>query len=193
MYKSILLSSLLLVSLSVYAEEEPLCQDAQTVENIMLEIDEHEIAATICQLDDEIILLSDRPVKKDHLVYAGLNVGLPYMGYHLMYAQNRNGKPFLHVTTAVDSSLGGSSFRIETGRHNFSNSLFSGGTLRLYQGLHEERAMMIGPTIGIAGTRSRVAGHVSLSYLAIYNSKIDGMQHGPEFSMGVRLRLNKPK
>jgi hypothetical protein len=180
-----------LFSLSSFAQSLAECDGH--IDQTIIDTGKEKVTALICQQGDDVLLMTDKPVKKEHLVYAGLNVGMPYFGMAATYAQNRDGRPFLHVTSTLDGSLGANGIRLEAGKHPFHNALFAGASIRGYDSANKQYGLVAGPTIGLAGTRSRVTGYLSLSYMVGYDQRVGGMTHSPELSMGVRLRLFKSR
>jgi hypothetical protein len=175
-----------LLSCLALAQDASLCDAGSPVDRVQIT---EKVGGIICKKGDEVLILPEKAVKREHLFHAGVSVGMPYFGYNVMYAQLKDGKPLLHVTTSIEGSLGANGVSVEAGSHFRKNSIFAGGTMRYYNGVTDQRGFMAGPTIGLAGTRSRVTGSVSFSYLAGYDTRVGGLVQGPELSLGLRVRL----
>lgn len=189
--KLLLFAILSFLSLSAVAQSLSDCDGH--IDQTVIDTGKEKVSAMVCQQGEDVLLIADQPVKKEHLVYAGLNAGMPYFGMAATYAQNRNGKPFLHVTSTFEGSLGANGIRLEAGRHPFHNALFAGASARGYDSGVQQYGLVVGPTIGLQGTRSRVTGYLSLSYMVGYDQRVGGVTHSPELSTGLRIRLFKSK
>lgn len=156
------------------------------------------VKAVVCQQGDDVIVMTDTPIDRQHLIYAGLSLGMPWLvSGGLTYAQLKNGRQNFHISANLDGSLGGNGISSTFGKHPFGNTIFYGGSARGYQGLPGEGGFQMGPSIGISGGKKFITGHitlsymVTLSYMAGYDSRVGGFSHTPEISMGLRIRLFK--
>lgn len=147
--------------------------------------------AQLCQQGDEVVLVTDEPINRQHLLYGGLNLGLPYLGMELTYVQKKGNEQIFHISSALEGSLGSNGIAVRGGYHPFGNAFFIGGTARGYQGLPGEGGLQAGPTIGLSTGGRLISGHVGVSFLAGYDSRVGGMTYSPEFVMGLRIRLLK--
>lgn len=181
---------LLVLSFNSFAALEDLC-DEGTIEQDILQTTNEDIPAVVCKNGEDLLVLPDRPVPTKHLVYGGVNIGMPYLGVGLTYAQMKENRQKFHLSANLEGSLGSNGVSLQGGVHPWGNSLFAGGTTRYYNGLPGENGFQLGPTIGLSTARRRVAGHVSLSLLGGYDSRQGGATLSPELSMGLRIRLFK--
>lgn len=181
---------LLILSFNSFAALEDLC-DEGTIEQDIIQIEKEDIPAIVCKDGEDLLVLPDRPVPTTHLVYGGVNIGMPYLGVGLTYAQMKDNRQKFHLSANLEGSLGSNGVSLQGGYHPWGNSLFAGGTTRYYNGLPGENGFQIGPTLGISTAGRRVAGHVSLSLLGGYDSRQASTTVAPEISLGLRIRLFK--
>ncbi len=163
-------------------------EDCQKID---LEVEDKVIEADLCQSEDEVTILSDTPIKREHLLYAGLNLGLPFMGVELTYVQLRDQAQFFHTSLALEGSLGGSALTLRGGYHPFGNGLYAGGLARGYEGLPGDWGFMVGPTLGIAGGKKFLTGQLGISYVGGYDSRVGEATFAPDITLGIRIRLFK--
>jgi hypothetical protein len=181
---------LVVFSTNSFAALEDQC-DPGTIEQETIQAEGEDIPAVVCKQGEDLLILPDRPVKTTHLIYGGVNIGMPYLGVGLTYAQMRDNRQKFHLSTNLEGSLGSNGVSVQAGLHPWGNSLYAGGTTRYYNGLPGEFGYQLGPSLGISTAGKRVAGHVSISYLAGYDSRMGGLNMQPEVSLGLRIRLFK--
>jgi hypothetical protein len=189
--KQILCLALLACSFHTLAFETDLCDHHLPIDHHQLNTPNGDIPAIVCQQGDDILVLTDEPVPKEHLLYGGVSLGMPYVGMGLTYSHLNNGKQNFHVSATLEGSLGSNGLSIQYGKHPFGNAVFYGGTVRGYRGLPGEGGFQLGPTIGLSGGSKRITGLISLNLLAGYDSRMARLTVAPELSMGLRIRLLK--
>ena len=181
----------LILSFHSYAFETDQCDQDSPIDFHELPTPEGFIPAVICKQGSDVLVMTDRPVSRQHLLYGGVNIGMPYIGMGLTYSQLNSERQNFHISATLEGSLGSNGLSIQYGKHPFGNSFYVGGTGRGYRGLPGETGFELGPTIGVSGGSSRITGQISLSYLAGYNTRMGRMTNSPELSMGIRIRLFK--
>ena len=188
-----ILTLLVLFSFKTFAEETDQCDPSSPQERHVISTpDAENVEAVVCQQGDDVLVMTDTPIDRQHLLYAGLNLGMPWLvSGGLTYAQLKNGKQNFHISANLDGSLGGNGISSTFGKHPFGNSIFYGASARGYRGLPGEGGFQMGPSIGISGGKKLITGHITLSYMAGYDSRVGGFSHTPEISMGLRIRLFK--
>ncbi len=189
---TLILFTLVTLSLYSYAEANELCDKNSPIDIHQITTPGGDFEATVCQQGEDVLILSDRPIERNHLIYAGLNIGMPWLlGAGLTYSQLRQGRQQFHIAANLDGSLGGNGISAEYGQHPFGNSIYYGGLVRGYKGLPGEGGFQMGPMVGISGGKRAITGHISVGFLGGYDSRVGGAQFSPEISMGLRIRLFK--
>lgn len=186
----LLLATIALPALAQEATPQ-VCDGKSAIERVEIETGKEKVDAQLCQQGDEVVIVTDKPVRRQHLLYGGLNLGLPYMGLELSYVQKKDERQVFHISSALEGSVGANGIDLRGGYHPWGNALFIGGTARGYQGLPGEGGFQAGPTIGLSTGGRIISGHVGLSFLAGYDSRVEGMAYSPEFVIGLRIRLLK--
>jgi hypothetical protein len=155
-----------------------------------LQVDENQtVMATICRQGDDVIVTTSHAVPKSSLIYFGLNLGIPFLGYEFTYSRLKNGNLHYHLSLGGEGSLGGSAVSLRAGFHPMGNAFFVGGKANVMSNAQGVNEFLLGPTVGFSGGRRFVTGHIGLSLLADYNPKYQVVNPVPELVMGVRLRL----
>jgi hypothetical protein len=191
---TLILTLLILFSFKSFAVDTDQCDPSSPQERHVISTpDAANVEAVVCQQGDDVLVLTDAPIDRHHLLYAGLNLGMPWLvSGGLTYSQLKNGKQNFHISANLDGSLGGNGISAIYGKHPFGNSIFYGGIARGYKGLPGEGGFQMGPSIGISGGKSIITGHITLSYVAGYDSRNPtGLSATPEVSLGLRIRLFK--
>jgi hypothetical protein len=189
--KILTLATLALISFNTLAADIGQCDKDSPIDRQQLSTPDGEVEAVVCKQGEDVLVLTETPVSKEHLIYGGVSIGMPWLGMGLTYSQLNNGRQNFHISATLDGSLGGNGVSIQYGKHPFGNSLFYGGTVREYYGLPGERGYQIGPTVGLSGGSKRITGVVSISMLGEYNTRTVRATLAPEVSMGIRIRLFK--
>lgn len=189
--KKIICLALLACTFHALAFETELCDKNSPIDQHQLITPDGEISAVVCQQGKDILVLTEQPVPKEHLLYGGVSLGMPYLGMGLTYSQLNSGRQNFHISASLEGSLGSNGLAIQYGKHPFGNSVFYGGTVRGYRGLPGEGGFQIGPSIGLSGGSKRITGMISLNLLGGYDSRMGQMTMSPEYSMGLRIRLFK--
>ena len=186
----LILFAFVTLSLYSYAEANELCDNNSPVEVHQITTPGGDFEATICQQGKDVLVLSDRPIEKNHLLYAGLNMGMPWLlAGGLTYSQLRQGRQEFHIAANLEGSLGGNGVSVEYGKHPFGNSIYYGGLVRGYKGLPGEGGFQMGPMVGVSGGKRAITGHISLGFLGGYDSRVGQATLVPEVSLGLRIRL----
>lgn len=188
--KQLLSIAMLIFSIHAFAFETELCDKNSPIDTQQLMTPEGEVNALICKQGEDVLVLTEEPVPKEHLLYGGVNLGMPFLGMGLTYSQLSQGRQNFHISANLEGSLGSNGMSIQYGKHPFGNSVFYGGTIRGFKGIPGDRGFQLGPTVGLSGGSWRVTGLVSLSLLGGIESRA-GFTVMPEFSMGLRIRLFK--
>jgi len=152
---------------------------------------EGDVSVTMCTKGNDLLILPERPVKKSYLLYGGLQIGIPYLGFGLTYVEQKNGKQDIHLNANLEGSLGSNGVSIQYGKHPFKNLFFYGATARAYLGVPGEKGVEMGPTVGLMGGEKLITGFLTLSVLGGYNTRMDSLTLNPELSVGLRVRLFK--
>ncbi len=189
--KKMILLAMIIFSFQSFAFELDQCDKNSPIDEHTLSTPSGEVAAIVCKNGDDVLVLTENPVPKEHLLYGGVYLGMPYLGMGLTYSQLNHGKQDFHISATLEGSLGSNGLSIQYGKHPFGNSIFYGGTIRGYNGLPGEKGFNLGPTLGLSGGSRRITGLISLSLLGGYNTRMDRMTVDPELSMGLRIRLFK--
>jgi hypothetical protein len=174
------------------------CEMSESASRVNIPTDGASVPGTICKVNGELLVFPDLPVKKEHLLYFGLNAGLPFMGYDLTYVQKMNARQVFHASLGIEGSLGSSALSLKGGYHPWGNSIFAGGTARVQRDAHGNPGFMLGPTIGLSGGGRRITGQLGISFLGELQT-LPGMTPSvalhvlPEVSMGIRIRLFKSR
>jgi hypothetical protein len=173
----------------VHAQDSSLCDQSSKIDRVQIT---EKVDGIICKDGEDVLVIPEKEVKTEHLVYAGFSMGMPWiLGGDVTYANRVNGRANYHITGALLGSLGANGVKLEYGKHPFKNSFFVGATGTYYQGLIGQYGLMAGPTIGFAGTRSGITGQIGLSLLGGHDTRAGGFTTMPEVTMGLRIRLFK--
>lgn len=172
-----------------HAQDSTYCDQNSPVDRIQIT---EKVEGIICKDGEDVLIIPEKEVKTEHLVYAGFSMGMPWLlAGDITYANRVNGRANYHVTGTLAGSLGANGVKLEYGKHPFKNSFFVGATGTYYQGVVGQYGLMAGPTVGFAGTRSRITGQIGLSFLGGYDARAARFQTMPEVTMGLRIRLFK--
>lgn len=188
-----ILAFLVFISFKTFAVETDQCDPSSPQERHVISTpDKENFEAVVCEQGQDILVITDTPINRQHLLYVGLNLGMPWLtSGSLTFAQLRNNQQNFHISANLDGSLGGNGLSSTFGKHPFGNSIFFGGSARGYKGLPGEGGFQMGPSVGISGGRRFITGHITLSYMTGYDSRVGGITQSPELSMGLRIRLFK--
>lgn len=182
------LASILVVNFA-HAQDSSHCDQNSPIDRIQVT---EKVEGIICKNGEDVLVIPEKEVKTEHLLYAGFSMGMPWLlGAEATYANRINGRANYHITGSLVGSLGANGVKLEYGKHPFKNSFFIGGTSTYYKGLIGEYGLMAGPTLGFAGTRTRITGQIGLSFLGGYDTRAGGFTTMPELTMGLRIRLFK--
>ncbi len=151
---------------------------------------EHLPAMEVCMNGKDVVVKSENPVPVQHLVYAGIHLGIPLFGYDLTYMQLKNGKPNFHIAYDAETNLQAVSHGVRFGIHPKQTAFFYGGEVRAYSTTHQN-GMMITPQAGFMGNKKFITFNATVG-MGFYK---EGPNYGatPELNLGIRIRLFKSK
>ncbi len=182
-------------NLKTFAFEVDQCDAESPQERLFITSSQQEnIETVICQQGKDILVMTETPVNRQHLLYAGLNFGMPWLlSAGVTYVQLINSKQIFHISSNLDGSLGGNGLSASFGKHLLGGPLFVGASTRAYKGLPGEWGTQIGPSFGISGGKKFLTGHITVDLMTGYDSRMGRIASSPELSMGLRIRLFKKK
>jgi hypothetical protein len=201
--KDLLILSLLLSSPALLAQTQP-CEDEVYASDLVVEhqrnqqelpeeilnISEDLRDIKLCKVNNELQVLSHKELPPQHLVNAGLYLGLPWMaGLQATYTNLTEGKYNYHIGIASGGSLGASGLGVKYGKHINGSSFYYGGMLYQYKTTNSH-GTMLGPTVGISGGKSIINLHTEVGLMGTYE-QASGVSVLPHFTAGVRIRLFK--
>jgi hypothetical protein len=189
--KKLIYYILSLFTLNTFALDRDECDLDSPIDTHVISTPEGDVPTIVCKSGQDLILVTDQPVSRKHLLYGGLNIGMPYLGMGLTYSELKNERQDFHISANIEGSLGSNGISVQYGKHPFGNLFFYGASGRVYQGLPGEKGFDLGPTVGLSGGSKRITGFVSLSFMSGYNTRMDSATFNPEVSMGLRIRLFK--
>jgi len=173
--------------------QTPGCEPGGKSVQVQIPTDGAPVDATLCKNGDEAILVTKEPVSREHLIYFGINLGLPFLGYEATYVHKSNQRQRIHAAIGTEGSLGASALTVRGGYHPWGNSVFVGGNSRLLFETMDRRGFMLGPTIGLSGGGKFITGFVSIGMMGSLEGEPKNLHAVPDLSFGMRIRILKIK